>query len=222
MCINQRRDETYDDSLGKESGKVVVVVPANTLNCKSNVSSRDSVVTKTDLGTNELGLALLLSGEGSSGRRRGGRRKTAKVLLSKLDKGIVLDTTGTDKDGLLGQVVGLDVVDKVVTLDALDVFLGSENGAAKRLALEGSGVEVVENNFLAILSQYRLTIDVSTEIPNLLDFLGFPENDITLTLNGRSLELGVLENIGKDIDSLGDIGVEGLGIVDSVFPLYGN
>lgn len=60
------------------------------------------------------------------------------------------------------------------------------------------------------------------KIPNLLDFLGFPENDITLTLNGRSLELRVLENIGKDIDSLGDIGVEGLGVVDCVFPLHGN
>lgn len=130
----------------------MVIVPANTLNCKSNVSSRDSVVTKTDLGTNELGLALLLSGKGSSGRRRGSRRQTAKVLLSKLDKGIVLDTTGTDKNGLLGQVVGLDVVDEIVTLDALDVLLGSENGAAKRLALEGSGVEVVENNFLAVMS----------------------------------------------------------------------
>lgn len=146
------RTRTYNDSLGKESGKVVVIVPANTLNCKGNVSSRDSVVTKTDLGTNELGLALLLSGEGSSGRRRGSRWKTTKVLLSKLDKGIVLDTTGTDKDGLLGQVVGLDVIDEVVTLDALDVFLGSENGATKRLALEGSGVEVVENNFLAVMS----------------------------------------------------------------------
>ena len=146
------RTRTYNNSLGKESGKVVVIVPANTLNCKSNVSSRDSVVTKTDLGTNELGLALLLSGEGSSGRRRGSSWKTTKVLLSKLDKGIVLDTTGTDKDGLLGQVVGLDVIDEVVTLDGLDVFLGSENGATKRLSLEGSGVEVVENNFLAVMS----------------------------------------------------------------------
>jgi hypothetical protein len=141
----------------------VVIIPADTLNCKSNVGSRDSVVTKTDLGTNELGLALLLSGKGSSGRRRGGRWKAAKVLLSKADKGIVLNTTGTNEDGLLGQVVGLDVVDKVVTLDALDVFLGSENGAAKRLALEGSGVEVVENNFFAVLSQYRSVINVSTK-----------------------------------------------------------
>lgn len=141
----------------------MVIIPANTLNCKSNVGSRNSVVTKTDLGTNELGLALLLSGEGSSGRRRGSRWQAAKVLLSKFNKGIVLDTTGTDKYGLFGQVVGLDVVDKVVTLDALDVFLGSENGAAKRLALEGSGVEVVENNFLAVMSQYGSSTIVSTK-----------------------------------------------------------
>ena len=58
-----------------------------------------------------------------------------------------------------------------------------------------------------------------TEVPNLLDFLGFPENDITLTLNGRILELGVLENIGKDIDGLGDIAVESLGVVDGVLAL---
>lgn len=152
MKSQKHKYETYNDSLGEESGEVVVIVPADTLNCKSNVSSRDSVVTKTDLGTNELGLTLLLSGKGSSSRRRGSRWKTTKVLLSKLDKGIVLDATGTDKDGLLGQVVGLDVVDKVITLDALDVFLGSENSAAKRLALEGSGVEVIKNNFLAVMS----------------------------------------------------------------------
>lgn len=146
--------KTYNNSLSKESGEVVVIIPADTLNCKSNMSSGNSVVTKTDLGTNEFGLALLLSGNGSSSRRRGGRWEVAKVLLSKFHKRIMLDTTGTDKDGLLSQVVGLDVVDEVVTLDALDVFLGSENGAAKRLTLESNGVEMVKNNFLAVLGQY--------------------------------------------------------------------
>ena len=45
------------------------------------------------------------------------------------------------------------------------------------------------------------------------------EDDITLTFNGLWIELGVLEDIGKDVDSLWDIGVEGFGIVDGVLTL---
>jgi hypothetical protein len=53
----------------------------------------------------------------------------------------------------------------------------------------------------------------------LLNLLRLSENDVALTLNGRLLELGVLENIGQNIDGLGDIGVEGLGEVNGVFTL---
>jgi hypothetical protein len=42
--------------------------------------------------------------------------------------------------------------------------------------LEGSGVQVIENNFLNLL----------------LNFLGFPQDNITLAFNGGLLKLRVL------------------------------
>lgn len=71
--------------------------------------------------------------------------------------------------------------------------------------LEGSGVEVVENDLLDLL----------------LYFLGLAQNNVTLALDSRLLELGVLKDIGENVDTLGNIGVEGLGEVDSVFALVG-
>jgi hypothetical protein len=64
-------------------------------------------------------------------------------------------------------------------------------------------VKVVEDNLLELL----------------VNLLLLAQDHITLTLNGTSLELGVLKNIGEDVDGLGDIVVEGLSVVNSVFPL---
>lgn len=152
--------DTYNNSLGKESSEVVVIVPANTLNGKSNVGSWNSVVTETNLRADELWLALLLGSNSGRSRRWGSRGQVAKVLLSKFDKGIMFDTASTNKDSFLGQVVRLNVVDKIFTLNALNVLLGSENCAAKRLALEGSRMQVVEDNFLATegISIVRLSV----------------------------------------------------------------
>jgi hypothetical protein len=134
--------------LSEETGEVQVIAPANTLNGESNVSSWDGVVTNANLGTDEFRLALLLGSKESGRGRWGSSGQAAKVLLSKLDKSIVLDTSSTNKNGLLGQVVGLDVVGEVVALDALDVLLGAENGATEWLALVGGGVQVVKDNLL--------------------------------------------------------------------------
>jgi hypothetical protein len=53
----------------------------------------------------------------------------------------------------------------------------------------------------------------------LFDFFLFSEDDISFALDGCGFELRVLENVGEDVDSLGDVGVEGFGVVDSVFAL---
>lgn len=66
-------------------------------------------------------------------------------------------------------------------------------------------MKVVEDNFLKLL----------------VDLLGLAEDNVALALNGALVELGVLENIGKDVDGCWDIGVECLGVVDGGLALYG-
>lgn len=53
-------------------------------------------------------------------------------------------------------------------------------------------MEVVEDNF------FQLFVDL---------FL-FAKNHITLAFDGGVFELGVLEDVGKNVDGLGDVGVE--------------
>lgn len=186
-----------DDSLGNESSEVVRGVPADTLNSESNVGSAEGIVTNANVGADEVSLLLGQSlGASSAGEAR-------EVLLSKLDKLLVRNATGADEDHTVSSVVLLDVVGELGAGNIADVLAGAENGASKGLALEGGGVEVVENNLLNLL----------------LNLLGLAEDHVALSLDGRLLELGVLEDIGKNVDALGNIGVEGLGEVDGVFTL---
>lgn len=192
-----------DDGLGDQSGEVVIILPADTLDGESNVSGGDGVVAETDLGTDELGSALLLGSEGKGSGGRGLAGEATEVLLGESDELLVGNATGTDQDHAVSSVVGLDVVGQVVPGDGLDVLLGAEDGAAKGLGLVSGGVKVVEDNLLELL----------------VNLLLLAQDHITLTLNGTSLELGVLKDIGEDVDGLGDIVVKGLGVVDGVFPL---
>jgi hypothetical protein len=125
------------------------------------------------------------------------------VLLGEVDQLLVGDATGTDKNHAVGGVVGLDVIFEIGALDSLDVLLGSEDGASEGLALESGCVQVVENNLLELLVHLFL----------------LAENDITLALDGLGLELGVLEDVGENVDGCGDVVVESLGVVDGVFAL---
>ena len=193
-----------DNSLGDESGEVVIVLPADTLDGESDVGGGDGVIAEADLGTNELGDTLLLGGEGGGGGSRGLAGEATEVLLGETNKLLVGNATGTDQDHAVSSVVGLDVVGQVVTGDGLDVLLGAEDGAAKGLGLVGGSVQVVEDNLLELL----------------VNLLLLAQDHIALTLNGASLELGVLEDIGQDVDGLGDIVVESLGVVDGVFSLW--
>lgn len=192
-----------DDGLGDKGSEVVIVLPADTLSGKGNVSSGESVITDSDLGPNELGLALLLGAEGGSGGGWGLAGQRTEVLLSESDEVLVGDTTSTNKDHAVSSVVGVNVLGQVVTGDGLDVLLGAEDGTAERLVLVSSSVKVVEDNLLELL----------------VNLLLLTENHIPLALNGGRLKLRVLQNIGEDIDGLGDIVVEGLGVVNGVFPL---
>jgi hypothetical protein len=192
-----------DDGLGDQGSEVVVVLPADTLDSDGNVGSRHCVVADSDLGADEVRLLLLLHGRGLGGPVRGFRGDVGEVLLGELDKLLVGNATGTHENHAVGGVVGLDVVLEVGALDALNVLLGAQDGAAKSLALEGGSVEVVEDDFLELL----------------VNLLLLAKYDVPLALDGRGLELGVLQNVGEDVDRLRHVTVEGLGVVDGVFAL---
>ena len=113
------------------------------------------------------------------------------------------DAASANEHHTVGGVVGLDVVFEVGALDALDVLLGAENGASKRLALEGGGVEMVEDDLLELF----------------IDLFLLAQNDITFALDGGGLELGVLQDVGENVDGGGDVAVESLCVVDGVFAL---
>ena len=192
-----------NDGLGDQGSEVVVILPADTLDGNGNVRRRDGVVTESDLGADEIGLALLLSGDRGGGRAGRLAGKVAEVLLGQLHELLVGHTTSANEDHAVRGVVGLDVVDQVLALDALDVLLGSEDGAAEGLALERGGVQVVEDDLLELL----------------VDLLLLTQDHITLPLDRGGLQLGVLEDVGQDVNGLRNVRVEGLGVVDGVLPL---
>ena len=163
----------------------------------------EGVITESDFGADELRSALLLGLDGLGSRGQGLVREATEVLLGKSDELVVRNTTGTDEDHAVSGVVGLDVVDQVVPGDSLDVLLGTEDGTTKGLALESGGMEVVEDNLLELL----------------VNLLLLTQDHIPLTLNGTGLQLRVLENVCENVDGLGDVAVERLGIVDGVFSL---
>lgn len=122
------------------------------------------------------------------------------MLLGELDELIVVNAASANEDHAVGRVVGLDVLCQVGLLDREDVLLGAEDGAAKRLALESYGVKVVKDDLLVLL----------------VNLLLLPQDDVPLALNGRSLELRVLQNVRDDVNSLVDVLAERLGVVDGL------
>lgn len=189
-----------DNSLGNKGGEVVIGVPAHTLDSNGDVGSTHGVVTDADIRADEVSLLL---GEQVGVVLSSLACKTGEVLLSQLNQLLVRDATRADEDHAVSSVVVLDVVGELGAGDVADVLAGAEDRAAKGLVLEGSGMQVVEDDLLDLL----------------LDLLGLAEDDIALTLDGRLLELRVLEDIGYDVDTLRNVRVEGLGEVDGVLAL---
>jgi len=61
---------------------------------------------------------------------------------------------------------------------------------------------VVENNLFQLL----------------VNLLLLPQYNVPLPFNGRRVKLGVLKDIADNVDSLGDVLLEALGVVDGLFP----
>jgi len=192
-----------DDGLSDERSEVIGILPADALDGNGNVRGWQRVISNADFGADEVWLRFL--GRGDGGCLLGWRciREVSKVLLCEFDKLLVRHAARTDKYHPIGSIVGLDVVYQVIALDALDILRWTQNRAAERLALKGRGMQVVKDNFLKLLIHLFL----------------LPKDDVAFAFDGLRVELGVLEDIGKDVDGLRDIGVEGLGIVDGILAL---
>lgn len=128
------------------------------------------------------------------------------MLLGKLNQLIVGDTSRTDQHHTVRSVVCLDVASQIIALDALDIFGRTKDSTSQRLSLESSCVQMIENNFFQLL----------------VDLFGLPQDNVTLALNSLRLELGVLKDVGKNVDRGWDVCVKSFGIVYGVFTLPKN
>lgn len=189
-----------DNGLGDQGSEIVVRVPADALDGQGDVGNSHGVVAYSHVGADEVGLLLRQQVGVVLGAFAG---EAGKVLLGQLDELLMRDATGADKHHAVGGVVVLNVIDQLGPGNVADVLAGTKDGAAQRLMLECRGVQVVKDNLVELL----------------LDLLGLAQNHVALPLDGRLFELGVLKNIGQDIDALGDIRVECLGKVDGIFAL---
>ena len=133
-----------DHGVGNHQGDVVRVLPAAALDCEGDVGEGHVIVAHADVrpGVPARGV------DGDLGVV--GRADLAEVLRSQLAELVVVDTAGAGQHHSGALVVGLDVVNEVVTGYRLDVFGGAQNGAAERSSLIGNGVQMVENDLLQI------------------------------------------------------------------------
>ena len=114
------------------------------------------------------------------------------------------NATSSNENHAVSRVVGLDIASELGSGNITDVLSRAEDSTAQRLMLVGSGVKMVEDNLIYLL----------------LYLLGFSENNVALPFDSRGFELRVLENIGEDVDTLRNVGVEGSREVDSVLTLW--
>ena len=118
-----------DDCLRDQGGKIIVVFPAHTFNCDGNVCCWASVVSHSDLGTDEVRCLLL------SGSTRGScsgwwfHRDVGEVLLRKFHQLLVRYTTSADQDHTISSIIFRDIADQIVPLNARNVFFWPQNGA---------------------------------------------------------------------------------------------
>jgi hypothetical protein len=135
---------------------------------------------------------------------RGGGGQRSKVFLGKVNELLVRNATSADEDHAVSGVVVLDVVGELGAGNIADILSGSKNSTTQRLVLVCRRMEVVKDDFVQLL----------------LDLLRLAKDDVALALDGGGLELRVLEDVRKDINSLGYISIERSRKVDGVLALH--
>lgn len=209
----QRPVPVTKDALHDEHGPVVGRLPSDTLDGDGEVDGVHRVVADADFGADKLGggVGLAAEGDGVGGHGEGG-----KVLFGELDEGVVLDGAGADEGHPVGGVVFGNVGLEVRLGNRVDVFLGAEDGVSERGAWQGSAKQRGVGGRRHTLEGDRVQVVKDDLFILLLDLFLLPQNHVALPLNRRLFELGVLENVGQDVDRLGDVLVERLGVVDGL------
>ena len=202
-AVAHRPVPVANNCLSDEGSEVVGIVPAYTFDCDRNVGRRNSIVTHTNLRADEIWPSLLLGSYAGCNSSWWLAWQVSKVFLSELDQLVVGNTASANQNHTVSRVVCLDVVDEVVPLNALDVLLRSKDGSSEGLPLECDSVKMIEDNFLHLF----------------VDLLLFPQDNVSLPFDCLRLELRMLKNIGKNVNSVGDVRVEGFGVVDGVLTL---
>ena len=128
--IAHRLVPVTNDSLCDQSSEVVIILPAHTLDSNRNVCGWDGIITDSDLRSDELRLSLLCSSHCRRGTSVRLSRKASEVFLRELNELLVGNTSSTNKNHTVGSIVRLNVVDQVVSLDALDVLSRAQNRAS--------------------------------------------------------------------------------------------
>ena len=171
-----------DDGVGDHHGDVVGVWPSAALDGNSDMGEGHTVVTNTDVRSWKYQLTvqkrlpnsyqiLDLTGESALEIKRDLSivfiGDLAEMFGGQFAEVVMVDSSSTGKDHSGSFVVGLDVVNEVVSADGPDVLGGAEDGTAKRSSLVGNWVQMIEYNLLQVH----------------FDFLHFTENDTPFSLN---------------------------------------
>mmetsp|Transcript_27630 Transcript_27630/g.64170 ORF Transcript_27630/g.64170 Transcript_27630/m.64170 type:complete len:316 (-) Transcript_27630:344-1291(-) len=193
-----RRVEAPEHRLHHHGGEGIRVVILEGLKRCGNVSEPHLVVADTDVGASEPCGRLLLNDRGASGLLG----SSGESLCNLSSEGIVVDIAGSNNHHPRSDIVGLDVVDDVVTSHVLDVLLRSKDRSPEGRRLVCSVVQVVEDNLLL----------------NPLDNLHLLEDGVLLALDRGGVKSGVEEHLRENVDGLVCILLEYVRIVHSLLP----
>mmetsp|Transcript_27330 Transcript_27330/g.66470 ORF Transcript_27330/g.66470 Transcript_27330/m.66470 type:complete len:354 (-) Transcript_27330:110-1171(-) len=162
--------------------------PAPNWKCVSDVGIRHIIVSHADLRSSVNGLLkhnrFLTLG-----------RNFAKVRVGKFDEFIVIDCSSTNHHHASSSVVGLDVILDHSLIHCIDIFGGTKNGTAKRGSTVCGLMEAIKYHLFNLA----------------LNFLHLAKNGTFLPINEILIEVGILEDVGKDLHCLSSIFLKNAG-----------
>lgn len=129
------------------------------------------------------------------------RLHLSKVLFDHINDFVVSHISCGDHDQVLSKIVSLVVVQNLVLSDGLDVVKVSEDGLTHHVLSVDVEVDVFHQSFEEVL----------------VGLFKFGGNHFSLNFNGLFVKSRVLDHVGEDLNSLWNVFVEGVCVVDCEF-----